>query len=71
MTVVSAYPVGSRRNHTVHERNTQVMPITQKQADFLVRKCGYSYDEVRNFTSGYAGKIIRQYIDSKKKAGKA
>ena len=50
-------------------------PITQKQADFLVRKCGYSYDEVRGFTQGYAGKIIRQYIDSKtkttKKAGKA
>jgi hypothetical protein len=40
--------------------------ITQPQADLLVKAFGRTYEEVRNWTSGYAFKVIQQEMDARK-----
>ena len=42
-------------------------PITAAQAQALVR-LGRSYDEVYGWDSGYAGKVLREEIESRRKA---
>lgn len=40
---------------------------TSNQAQLLVR-FGWSYDEIRNWDTGYAGQVIRQEIERRNKA---
>ena len=42
---------------------------TQQQATLLVR-FGYSYQEIRNWTEGQAGKVLRQLIEDRNKVKK-
>ena len=42
---------------------------TPNQAQLLVR-FGYTYEEIRNWTQGYAGKVLREQFESRKKSKK-